>query len=1148
MRRYSILLLVMIMFVGVSLVAQDTIRVQTFTFDSITTRRGVYQFPDNENTYRKILMYYTLKCDPATTHDQYNCGEWDYLTYTKVYEHTGTYDSTLYHHPNIQRINGYNIDSLALTGQPTSVGFRKQHLITAFPDTVSFEQWGNGETIDTTRRILETSMENGRRQILFTAQQLQAMGLSEGNLNGMKFLVADGQGDINNLLVRATLTDLETLSVDNLTHVNDTLFFNEIADISYGWMDIPFSAPLFWDGESGIIFDIAFENQVPNQGFSIAGHFDDIYHTIITDKPNYVIDFDGTSDFVSVDSSTFIYQNFTIEYWVNKRNNNNWSRVFDFGNGPNKNNILMSLTTGTSGKQTIAIYNDGHNESFEIQTPLPLNEWVHVAVRLTNNRIGWVYFNGELVQYGPLQVPGEDMRKINYLGRSNWSSDTYADMQLDELRFYNVSLDQEVIKQHMHTEIQDPSAEEGLVLYYDFTPQQDDVVSDRSLNNTDGRIYGKANVYQQYGGEQITGFLHMGFQPKVLFYRLESENMDVSEEWVVYERENAPSQFVHFELPEDPTLPTDTTTFYEAGYQYIYNPDGSVFDSVNFEREFDYIREDIPYYGEPFEVINPWEIARFITPYGINLDLGPNGFTWVYDVTDYVDMLKGEVDISAGNQQELLDLRFDFIEGTPPREVLAISRPWGQYASKKYKDLDGNNVLQAVDVEMLPETKEAKIKTRLTGHGHNSNTGEYPHCCEWKDNTHYLLSNGDTIADWHIWQATECPENPVYPQGGTWPGEREGWCPGDMVDDIEWELTPYISNQSVNIDYDITDVPENNLGMGNGNYIVGMHIVQYGETVCNYDAEVFDVISPNSNRYYSRLNPICADPQIVIRNNGSVPLTSLQIHYGVKGGEMQTWHWNGLIEPHQKAKVSLPVWGDSFWFGDESNVFEVSVSMPNGVDDEYPENNMFQTQYTMPDIIDQQFVVKLKMNKQAYRYSMVMTNIFGDTLYNRRQMANDSIYVDTIRFENGCYSLRLLDIENMGLSYWAYPAQGSGYLRFYDMEGSLIKNFNSEFGRTINYSFVLGNLTYIKEPDADVMVEVFPNPVKDKLNIMLDKTEGEFPLKIYRQDGTLMYEETISAGNQSVHTINVGHFSPGIYLLTGKTSQYNISRKIVIQR
>ena len=98
MRKFLFAILLTCLFCE-SLQAQDTIVVQTLTFDSITARRGVWEFP-TENNFRKILMYHTLKCDVQTQHDQYPCGEWDYLTYNKVYVHTGTYDSALYYHPN----------------------------------------------------------------------------------------------------------------------------------------------------------------------------------------------------------------------------------------------------------------------------------------------------------------------------------------------------------------------------------------------------------------------------------------------------------------------------------------------------------------------------------------------------------------------------------------------------------------------------------------------------------------------------------------------------------------------------------------------------------------------------------------------------------------------------------------------------------------------------------------------------------------------------------------------------------------------------------------------------------------------------------------------------------------------------------------
>ncbi|MFT5280465.1 MAG: hypothetical protein ACI9P8_002109, partial [Bacteroidia bacterium] len=87
------------LFIGTSVLAQDTTIIQTLTFDSITTRRGWWQFPDETKDYRKVLMYYTLKCDAATTADQYACGEWDYLSYAFLYDHTGELDSTALSHP-----------------------------------------------------------------------------------------------------------------------------------------------------------------------------------------------------------------------------------------------------------------------------------------------------------------------------------------------------------------------------------------------------------------------------------------------------------------------------------------------------------------------------------------------------------------------------------------------------------------------------------------------------------------------------------------------------------------------------------------------------------------------------------------------------------------------------------------------------------------------------------------------------------------------------------------------------------------------------------------------------------------------------------------------------------------------------------------
>ena len=93
--RYNVmkqLIFSVILLISFDLCSQDTTRVQTFTFDDISKRRDWFEFPSDGETYRKIMMNYTLKCDGQTQQDNFACGEWDYTTFTDLYsyENVGT--------------------------------------------------------------------------------------------------------------------------------------------------------------------------------------------------------------------------------------------------------------------------------------------------------------------------------------------------------------------------------------------------------------------------------------------------------------------------------------------------------------------------------------------------------------------------------------------------------------------------------------------------------------------------------------------------------------------------------------------------------------------------------------------------------------------------------------------------------------------------------------------------------------------------------------------------------------------------------------------------------------------------------------------------------------------------------------------------
>ena len=184
----------------------------------------------------------------------------------------------------------------------------------------------------------------------------------------------------------------------------------------------------------------------------------------------------------------------------------------------------------------------------------------------------------------------------------------------------------------------------------------------------------------------------------------------------------------------------------------------------------------------------------------------------MFDVTDYAPLLKDSVELECGNWQELLDLKFAFIEGTPPREVKNVTAFW-----------KGTHYLSNWDETILPQTYAPgdgesmwRLKTRASGHGF----GQGNNCAEFCDNTHSVKVNDVPQWSWEIMQ--ECADNPLYPQGGTWIYDRAGWCPGAPVRTADLELTPLVAGQdSFTVEYDVTSDPF-------GNYRMEGQIIGYG--------------------------------------------------------------------------------------------------------------------------------------------------------------------------------------------------------------------------------------------------------------------------------------------------------------------------------
>ena len=153
---------------------------------------------------------------------------------------------------------------------------------------------------------------------------------------------------------------------------------------------------------------------------------------------------------------------------------------------------------------------------------------------------------------------------------------------------------------------------------------------------------------------------------------------------------------------------------------------------------------------------------------------------------------------------------------------------------------------------------------------------------------------------------------------------------------------------------------------------------------------------------------------------------------------------------------------------------------------------------------------------------------------------------DTLNLQPGCYTLNLYDSGNDGLSYCAYPAQGSGYLKLKKIGGGTLKIFEPEFGHNIMYAFTIGDYTNINEIDNNVNIELFPNPTVDILNFDISGYTGDIYLQLFDITGKRVFAKEVFINDAQVEKIDINYLESGTYLLNAFGKDLNFSRSIII--
>ena len=1121
----------------------DTTWVQTYTWEAQNNPATAYdspgrrwfEFPSQEDTtYRKILMYHRLKCfeDGTAGNLGFPCGEWDYLTYNYLFDHTGLYDSTALSHPHYL-LNDASFEEASLILQPE--GGAPVDTVWRMLATTSHEfvdgstTWSQLAGVPMNDLASTTLEDQVRHQWLWSAEELDSLGWLVGDSAWRMSLPRAGNlgaASVDRATLRVRWTSTTALS-GVVTSGWTTLADGPLAvgDMSPSW-DVDFGQPLTREADMNLLVDLALDGVNVSEGSGL-----DIQTFIVPDTLAQTCDPSaaGAPQFVRMDGNDRmeidpvallgVDTTITLECWLRgdaavlPTN----TTLFEGVNAFNQREVNVHVPWSNSAVYWDCGFDGGYDRIEQgAGEGILEGKWVHWAfTKNAETGVMKMFVNGQLwlTGTGKDNLIGEIVR-MNLGGSAYGDVDYYGDVAA--FRIWDAALTGPTLSAWMNHASLDVLLEH---------PHADDLRGVINMDGQDGEatnqgplagwLHGDAGRRMFSPREAFLDAVPAAHRPALILEGGAEPLMAVGEALWADVIPVPPMSVTSWEVEGNGVVWTDLHYGWPADLVTSTTMEwGDTLATYSLSGEaVAYNNEDLDYWSEPFEIIDRYEIARYITPYGINLTLGPDGWAWVFDVTDYAPLLKDSVELQCGNWQELLDLKFAFIEGTPPRDVENVTAFW-----------KGTHYLSNWDATILPQTYTPedgeemwRLKTRASGH----DFGQGNNCAEFCYNTHSVKVNDTQQWSWEIMQ--ECADNPLYPQGGTWIYDRAGWCPGAPVRTEDLELTPLVAGQdSFTVEYDVTYDPY-------GNYRMEGQIIGYGAANMAHDVEVMDILAPNDDKLLSRLNPVCENPVVRIRNTGSEPLTSVTFTYGITGEELvtETIAFEEPLAFLDTRDVELPYDATPYFVGDDEEVlrFEVRGDVSGDLDED-PSNGWMSTTFRRPptwqynDLDDNRIIVWTKTNNVPSETTVEIRRADGSLYWARSYSSANTTFRDTLVLNQGCYRFIVNDSGDDGMDFWANN-DGSGYVRLKKVAGGNFHIFESDFGKSISQAFYFATNLYSEVEELPATagdLSVFPNPMQDQLTLLPAGFSGEAEWRIHNVQGQLIDQGVwqAQAGRQSI--------------------------------
>lgn len=1115
MKKQSLILLLVFLSVATTY-AQDTVRVQALEYTS-QTRDTFIDFPDGTESYRQILMHYNMRCKGARvstgTNRNLGCGEWDYSCNTYIEDSTRT--DSLFATTADYTIDGFSGSVFNYKEIPIFDYYRNTNIKTQVTTSTNLNtvQVGIGNVAINKGVPGSLGGMPARTQHLYTADELTSAGLSAGEI--WKIAIdAQNQVTVSDLRVNMKHSLADSMHLSSSDLAGFTNVYSSSLDFVSGQNEIQFHAPFFWDGTSNIIVDFTSSKTISFQELLVSSSPQDTTRSIASTDRSYIL-FNGTNYAESISYAGELgSQNRTCEAWI-KTTGTNQEIV---GWGKNATGQKWVFRTNTDGSLRVEVNGGGINAT----TPVNDDQWHHVVCVLDGSNVADIklYVDGELDPISATTNLAINTVAETNLRISRGINNRYFVGGIDNVRIWDVALSQSEIKELMRKRSQPTDANwNNLKAYFRFENSSGNFVSDESSTDADVVIFGEEQNGIFRATTLFKDFIYSRDRVNIAWTTGDFTVTNNTEFTFDQVAQNSNLVKKYIVTPAYNTVNSDAIDVEDSYQRWNADIGEAYYDEFSQLIETKTVTPDGSITPAPLTYTRRWpsrlEIMSFVTPYGIGLDLGPEGKTWTFDMTDFTPILKGRkrIFLSRGGQnQEEMDISFSFIKGTPPREVLDIREIWpSQQITANYQQILDDFYYPNTTFGYNADAKGLKLRSAITGHGQEG---------EFIPREHTFIINGDQIFSRQVWK--ECADNPVYPQGGTWIYDRAGWCPGMATDVAQYDLTDLMSeDNTVDIDYTI------DAGSGASRYIISSQVVTYGAYNYSLDASITDILRPSNKIEHGRDNPVCSTPTLEITNYGSESIKNAVIEYWVNNQtNKKEMTWYGNLAPNERSRVYLPV-EQSIWTSatSDDNTFYARIKLVNSQIDENPANDEYRSRFELPKVFPTSFYLFTRPNNAPDETKVTIRDEWGTIVFSKENFTASTFVRDTITLGLGCYTLEIEDSDDDGLSFFAND-DGDGVFRVMRLGGGVIEIFENDFGKRNSLRFTVQHPLSVPATKKEIGLSVYPNPTQGDITLTAYDL-GEVNCEIINAVGQSIYNDKIFLTGS--HTIHMANNPTGIY-------------------